>query len=80
MIVSVFPPPSRIPDAQAPTQYIYAWLLFNPGDGKSFGKKGEMDVFIYLFVAWLRVLTDGSILQDGRRRHVSNTGGLLPGR
>lgn len=32
---------------------------------------------MYLFEAWLGVLTDGSILQDGRRKHVSNTRGLI---
>lgn len=33
--------------------------------------------FIYLFEAWLGVLTDGSISKDGRQKHVSNTGGLI---
>lgn len=40
-------------------------------------KEGEYYLFIYLSEAWLGVLTDGSILQDGRWKHVSNTGGLI---
>lgn len=33
--------------------------------------------FIYLSEAWLGVLTDGSILQDGRWMHASNSRGLV---